>query len=157
MTGKPRKMSGSAADRAAWDERWKHYADPPRYMGGDGVTPPCGGLHPGQYVAGIDFYCNGSASRSRTPHDRVTVGRFRHSTCEKYAGFRDGQWWMVPLKDGTLPEDAAPDGIVRMRLDCTSCTFNHVLKPARVDELMREIWQEHARRVEPRNVSKLLN
>ncbi|MGI8701632.1 MAG: hypothetical protein ACR2JU_10595 [Nocardioidaceae bacterium] len=125
-----------------------------------GIGPRCGGRHPGQYISGIDFVCDGSASASSHRHDREILGRFRHSTCEKFAGYDDRQWWMKPLKsDLTIPEDLGPDGKGGrlIRLDCTRCTIDHQMRVDRIDALMSEIWREHARDVERRNVSTLLN
>lgn len=116
----------------------------------------CEGLHPAEYVTGIDFYCDGSASRSAVPHNRVVVGRFRRFTCSKVARYgvpveEFEKVWMRTNANGTVPEDGR-----RFRLVCDKCTVDIVVTQERMTAIMTDVWGRHARAVHRRNVSELL-
>lgn len=113
----------------------------------------CGGNFPFFYEAGIDYYCDGTASRAGRRHNPQTVAEFRWFTCER-ATTELGEsvpWWM---KGRSIEEKDAPG---RLILDCPRCTFERSMAAARVTELYQGLYREHARRVERRNVTTLLH
>lgn len=150
------RLPGGARDRA---EQARLAASGLRPLGWQKF---CDGMHSSVYVAGIDFYCDGEASRLGRTHDRQVIGRFRHATCEKseiYAAqsTETHSWWMKPTADGHIPEEISSAGIERYRLECPTCPFDHQLNGASIDRLMADVWRRHALKVERRNVATLLN
>lgn len=142
-------MYGNAEDRAAWDRmRARGFLPGPR-------ADECHGLPRNAWVAGVDFYCDGTMSRARRRHDRVVLARFRWSTCPDSDMGED--WWMVPLVDGTLPQlDRPPGAPAALSLQCPACTLDAVRRIEAVTHYVCENRGDHTRRVARCNVELLL-
>lgn len=114
----------------------------------------CHGNFPNFYIAGIDFVCDGSASRRPVSHSSVTLRSFRHFTCERAD---DNEAWEVGATFRGRETNSKGELLDRVTFECPKCTFELSLKSGTIESLMAGHYQEHNRRVERRNVSTLLN